>query len=133
MKKLLRHFVIYSIALYLASQLAHGMVFSNGIISLLITGGVLALSSLLVRPIINLFLLPINLISFGLFRWVASAVTLYLVTLLVSDFKITGFAFNGFESYWFFIPAVNLSGVLAYIAYSFVISFIASFIFWLVR
>ncbi|MFC1625655.1 phage holin family protein [Patescibacteria group bacterium] len=133
MKKILRHFVIYSISLYLTSQVAKGMEFSKGIDSLLITGAVLALSSLLVKPLINILILPINLVSFGLFRWVASSITLYIVTLLVTDFKISGFLFNGFDSYWFSVPSIYLPGILAFIAFSFVISFIASFVFWLIK
>ena len=88
-------------------------------------------SSLLAKPIINLLLLPINLITFNLFKWVSSAVALYLVTLVVDGFKITGFKFAGLTSQWLDLPSVNLNGFLAYVAFSFVFSIFASFIYWL--
>lgn len=133
MKRLLRHFVIDTTCLYLVSQFVSGLVFSRGIFTLLVTGAVLSITTVLVKPIINILLLPINLITFGLFKWVAYAVTLYLVTLLVSDFSITGFHFSGLSTYLFSIPSINLPGVLGIIAFSFLISLLTSIILWIMK
>ncbi|PIZ45666.1 hypothetical protein COY30_01575, partial [Candidatus Woesebacteria bacterium CG_4_10_14_0_2_um_filter_44_9] len=87
----------------------------------------------LVKPLINLLLLPLNLITFGFFRWVSSAIALYLVTLVIPGFKIIGFSFAGFSSRWLDIPAFSLSGFFAFIGFSFAISAFASIIHWLVK
>ena len=78
-------------------------------------------------------MLPINLISFGLFRWVSSAIALYLVTLVVDGFQIVKFHFGGFSSVWFDLPNFTFEGVAAIISFSLLLSLIASFIYWLVK
>lgn len=133
MRTLLKHFLINTISLYLISQATGGMVFENGTYTLFLTGAVLMLASLIVRPVINLLLLPINLITFGLFKWVTHAVTLYIVTLVVPGFKLMNFIFAGYPSYWFSIPAISLSGVLAFLVFSFLISLVSSLLYWIFK
>lgn len=133
MKRILRHYAIDTFSLWVVSNVARGMVFEKGISTLLVAGVALTGVFLLAKPVINLLLLPINLITFGLFRWVSSAVVLYIVTLIIHDFKITAFIYGGFTSKWIDIPAFSLQGVLAYVAFSFVLSFITSFLYWLMK
>lgn len=131
MKKILRHYVVNTFILYIVSQIASGLHFENGLETIVITGAGLTVASLLAKPIINLLLLPINLITFNLFKWVSSAIALYLVTLVIPGFKITGFVFAGLSSQWLDLPAISLSGFIAYVAFSFIFSILASFIYWL--
>lgn len=133
MKRILRHFVIDTFSLWVVSQAAGGMVFDKGFTTLVIAGIGLTGVSLLAKPVINLLLLPLNLITFGLFRWVASAVMLYLVTLLVKDFKIAFFTYPGFTSKWLDIPQLHFEGVLAFIGFSFILSIVSSFVYWLIK
>jgi putative membrane protein len=129
MKTIIKHFIIYTATLYLLSLVVRGMEFSNGATTMIVTGAVLTLTGMLVRPLINLLLLPINLVTFGLFKWASFAITLYLVTLLVSGFKITNFVYPGFSAYWFSIPEITLTGLFAFLAFSFIISFVSSTIY----
>lgn len=133
MKRILRHFVIDSVSIFLVSSIASGLIFQKGIETLLLTGLGLTIASLIAKPVINILLLPVNLITFGLFRWVAAVAVLYIVTLVVPGFKIIGFNFGGYTSLWFDIPAVVFSGYIAYIAFSFLHSLISSFIYWLIK
>ncbi len=132
MKRILRHFTIDTYCLWLTSQVASGMVFEQGFKTIVLAGIGVTLISFIAKPVINLLLLPINMITFGLFRWVASAVVLYLVTLLVASFKIRSFDFTGLSSKWFDIPVLHFEGILAFIAFSFVLSVLTSAIYWLV-
>ncbi len=133
MKRIIRHYVIDTVSLYLVSRVASGLVFERGAESLLLAGVGLTIVSLLAKPVINILLLPINLVTFGLFRWVSSAILLYLVTLVVPGFKIVGFIFKGISIQGINIPALSLSGLLAIAAFSFLISLITSFIYWLIK
>jgi len=132
-RTIFKHFLINTVSLYLISLIVSGIVFGDGTYSLLLTGAVLTVTTLIIRPIINILLLPINLVTFGLFRWVGFAITLYIVTLIVPGFKLFDFAFKGFSSYWFSIPSVTLSGILAFIAFSFLISFVSSVLHWMLK
>jgi len=132
MKKILRHYVVDTFLLFVVSKITSGLVFENGVETLLLAGAGLTVASLLAKPVINLLLLPLNLITFNLFKWVSSAVALYLVTLVVPGFKITGFFFSGLSSQWLDLPSVSFSGFFAYIAYSFIFSLFAAFIYWII-
>lgn len=130
MRTIFRYYVINTGALYLVNSAVAGMVFEGGTNTLLLTGLCLMAMSILAKPVINLLLLPVNLITFGLFRWVASAVILYLVTLLVKSFKIIEFSFAGFSTKWVDIPAVHLEGIMAFVAFSFLLSLVISLLHW---
>ena len=133
MKNIFKHYVVDTVSLYLISQAVSGIVFENGIKSLLLAGLGIVLTSFLVKPIINLLLLPINLLTFGFFRWISSAITLYIVTLIVPGFKIYNFVFSGFTSSWIDIPLLTFIQPLSFIAFSFLITFITSIIYWLIK
>ena len=133
MKKILRNFIIQSIALYLASQVAGGMEFQKGFQSMVITGLALTVASFLIKPIVNLLLIPINLLTFNLFRFIGNAVTLYLVDLVLAEFKITTFHFGGLNSNFLFLPEVTLIVPIAYLAFSILISIISGVLQWLVK
>jgi putative membrane protein len=133
MRTILKHFIIDTISLYLISQVVSGIVFAQGMYTLLLAGFVLMLATMIVKPILNILLLPLNLVTFGLFKWVTYAITLYLVTLVVPGFHLTNFIFSGFHSYWFSIPAISLYGILAFIAFSFVISIVSSILYWIFK
>lgn len=133
MKNILKHYIVDTISLYLISQTVYGMYFENGINSLFFAGLGIMLTSFLVKPIINLLLLPINLLTFGLFRWISSAITLYIVTLIVPGFKIHEFIFSGFTSPWIDIPSLALVSPISFIAFSFIITIVTSIIYWLIK
>ncbi|EKE05945.1 MAG: hypothetical protein ACD_19C00140G0012 [uncultured bacterium] len=133
MKRILRHFVIDSVSIFLVSSIASGMVFQKGIETVLLTGLGLTVASLIAKPVINILLLPVNLITFGLFRWVSAVAVLYIVTLTVPGFKILNFNFGGYTSLWIDIPQVYFVGFLAILAFSFLHSIISSFIYWLIK
>jgi putative membrane protein len=131
MRKLLKHFALDTTSLYLVSMFVTGISFLGGTYTLLLSGLVLMLATMVVKPVINILLLPINLVTFGLFKWVTYAITLYLVTLVVPDFKLGDFVFAGYQNYYIELPAFSLQGVFAFIAFSFAISTVSSALHWL--
>ncbi|OGM18866.1 hypothetical protein A2686_05010 [Candidatus Woesebacteria bacterium RIFCSPHIGHO2_01_FULL_38_10] len=133
MKKVLRNYAIDTFSLWVVANIARGLIFENGIKTFLIAGFGVTIISHIAKPVINLLLLPLNLITFGIFRWVSSAIVIYVVSLVVDDFKVIAFNFSGFSSKWFDFPAINLQGTLSYIGFSFLLSIISSFIYWLIK
>src|SRR3989344_2694889 len=100
MRLILKRFAINIVALYLITQWFSGLSVADGWEGLVVAGVGLTLVNFLARPVINLLLLPINLITFGFFRWVSAAFTLYLTTLLVPGFSVAGFYFAGLTTKW---------------------------------
>lgn len=133
-KKFLRGIVIEAWALFLVNQIASGLFFEQGIKSLLLTAVALAVAGLLIKPIINILLLPINLVTFNFFRWASHAVMLFLVDLVLTEFSIVNFKFAGFSSEMFSIPQLFFeSGVLAYLAFSILIGLVAGLFYWIME
>lgn len=133
MKKIIRLYLVQLLSLYFLTLIISGIDLEKGYYSLFIAALALSAAAYIVKPIINLLILPLNLITFGLFRWLSSAIALYLVTLVVPDFKISGFYFTGYQSPWFDIPVISLEGLLAFIAFSLAISIITSVLHWLLK
>ena len=92
-----------------------------GFTGLLTTSVILVLANKLLRPLLNLLLLPLNLITLGLFRWVTNVLVFYLVTLVSPYLSVTGFTFNH----------VYLSRFWVLVLASFLISLIHSTVRWL--
>ena len=133
MKSLIRSFLINIASLWAVARLVNGFSFAHENETLLITAFVLGLVNLFVKPLINILLLPINLITLGAFRWLVNVLALLLVTVIVPDFKIVGFNFSGFAYGPIVIPVFSTSGVLALILNSMLLSLISSFLFWLAK
>jgi len=133
MKRLLRSYILDVSSLYIVSSLASGLYFARGATTILLAGIGLTLVSLFAKPIVNLLLLPLNLVTFGIFRWVGSAIIFYLVTLIVSDFKVQYFDFGGLTSAWIDIPKFYFEGILAFVAFSLIFSIISSFLHWMAK
>ena len=132
-KKHFRAFVFNLVALWVATRIIEGVFFEDGYQTLLLAALALTLINLLVRPLIKLLLLPINLLTLGLLRWVVNVIALYLVTLFVPQFKVVSFFFPGFSYQGITIPSIELGVFWVYVLTSFFLSFVTSFLFWLVR
>jgi putative membrane protein len=133
MKTIIRHYAIDTFTLYLVSTIASGIIFQNGLQTLFLAGVGLMIASLLIKPIINVLLLPINLVTFGVFKWLSSAIALYLVTMVIPGLKIERFYYPGLVTAWIDIPQITFEGLMAFVAFSLLISFITSFFHWLVK
>ncbi len=133
MRTLLKHFILDTISLYMVSQAVMGIVFAEGMFTLFLAGFVLMLANMIIKPVLNILLLPLNMVTLGLFRWIAYAITFYLVTLVVPGFKLGDFIFKGFNSYWFSLPPITISGVFAFVAFAFVISYMSTILRWIFK
>lgn len=133
MKRIIRAFAVYALILWLLANYVGGVEFGNDPKILLSGALALTLAELFLKPIINLLLLPFNLVTLGVFRWVSNVLMLYITTLVVPGFSIVPFTYPGFSSNLFIIPEMQLGFIGAYVLLSFVLSVVASFVFWLVH
>lgn len=132
MKRIIRNFAVDTFTLFIIANSIEGIVFDEGIKTLLIAGAALMLSSYVVKPVINLLLLPINLLTFNFFKWLSSAAAIYIVLLVVKGFHINEFFFPGFTSNFLDLPAISLTGFIAIVTFSFTFSILGSIIYWII-
>lgn len=133
MKTILRSIFINSLVLYLAILMFDGLVFDGTLKTLVIAAVTLTLLNKIVKPIIKLFLLPINVLTLGFFGWVANVVTLFILTRAVRGIGITGFYFPGFDISGFVAPSFNVSVLASFVLTSLIISLTHTLIVWLLR
>lgn len=131
MRTLLRGLAINFFTIWFFGQVFPGVKIQGGYATLFWAAVALGLIDLLVKPVLNVLLLPVNLLTLGGFRWIVNVLGLFLLTVFVPGLRITAFNFPGFSSAGFIIPAFYVSLLFSYIFGSFIISLINTFIYWL--
>lgn len=130
MKKLLRFYLINLVALWITTQVIKGLLFTGGIQSLLVGALAFALINMILVPILKILLLPLNLMTLGIFSWLINVVALYALTTAVPSFRLISYNFPGFSFNGFIIPSVDLSPLWVAVLASLFIGVITNFLHW---
>lgn len=133
MKSILRSIFINLASMFIIAKTLGGIAFSDKIAVLFWAALCLSVFNIIVKPVLNLLLMPINLLTLGAFRWVINVIVLFLVTIFVPGFVIGGIVFPGLAVSGFIIPAINLSFFWSLILLSFVIEIMTGFISWILK
>jgi len=94
----------------------------------LIASLVFVVFNFLLSPIIKLLLLPINLLTLGLFRWLTNVLVLYLFDLVYDGISILSFTFPGYTSPLLSLPSGHLGLFWVLVLASFIMSLTYSII-----
>lgn len=133
MKSLLRNTVFNSISLFVLTQVLSGVKVNGGFGVLLFSGFVLSFLFIFLKPILNIFSLPLNLVTLGLFSFFTNTILLYILTVFVPNVVISQFTFNGFTFSGFVVPVMHFGSFSAYIIAAGVLSIIINFFNWLIK
>ncbi|MDP3988003.1 MAG: phage holin family protein [Candidatus Levybacteria bacterium] len=133
MKSLLRNIVIDAFSLFAVSQILSGVKIFGGVPTLIFGGVVLAFLTMLLRPILSFITFPLSFLTFGTVNFLINALILYLLTIFVSQIKVSAFVFDGLSFIGFVIPKIAFNGLFAFIVSAFLLSLIISFINWLIK
>jgi putative membrane protein len=98
--------IVINIAGFYLASLIFQQITYDYLSALLLAGLVLGIVNVLVRPILSLLTLPINLMTFGLFSFVLSALMVMLTGYLIDGLQIPGFSYALAVSV--FISALNM-------------------------
>ena len=132
-KKYLRLYLINLAALASTAYIITGVSYRGGFRSLVWITLIFLLVETFLKPLAKLFLLPINLLTLGTFRWVINVLVLYAVTKITPELIVKGFYFEGFNYQGFSLPAMNISLFWAFVLASFSISLISATFIWLIK
>lgn len=131
MKSLLRYFLINLVALWATAQIIQGFEFDGGVRTIVIASLVFTAINIILLPLLKILLLPLNLLTLGLFSWLTNVLALYALTNVVTDFKLLPYYFPGWTANGFSIPAVDLTTFWVAVLASFLIGFFSHFLHWL--
>ena len=126
MKKLIVRLLGTTLSFYITNFLVIGFHIEPNLTTYLVASLVFILINTILKPIIKLILLPINLITLGLFYWLINVIVLYIFDFLYDGVTITAYQFPGFHSSTFNLPPMHLSLFWTLVISSFLISFFYS-------
>lgn len=97
--------------------------------------GVLAFmaANILLVPLIKVLLLPLNLLTLGIFAWVSNVLALYFLVNIVPSFQVLPYHFSGIYIGGFVIPELDLTAFWVVVVASFLIGCIIHFAHWLIK
>lgn len=131
MKAIVRSVFIYAAAIWTTSTFMGGISYDKDLRVLFLASLALAIGHVLIVPLINLLLLPINILTLGSFRWVSVVILLVAVTFLVNGFTIGPFMFPAISTPFFGIPSFHVGIFISYVFVAFALSIFSGFFFWL--
>lgn len=118
MKKFLKFTLLFYFTLYTVNELIHNLHFANGIWTILEVSLILTIFELFLKPIIKILLLPINILTLGLFRIVINTLGIYLALFFITTFTTSDFG----------IAKYHFTGLLAVFVTSVIINFVFTII-----
>ncbi len=96
LKIFLIRWLINTIAIMVAVKLVPGIIYSGSWWGILIVGVIFGLVNTYIRPLIQLFMLPLLVLTLGLFTLIINALMLSFTSWLSEQFSL-GFAVAGFK------------------------------------
>jgi putative membrane protein len=133
MKHIFRLLVVNIGALWATSQILPGLVIIGGIRGVLIGAAALMLINVLIVPFIKILLLPLNLLTVGLFAWLTNVIALYFLVAVVPAIKIVPYYYPGEMWGKLQIPAFDMSTIVVTVVASLLLSIISHTLSWLVK
>ncbi len=128
MRKIIVTILATAASFYVAQYLLSGVVLENSWSSYLIASFVFVIFNFFLSPLIKLLLLPINLLTLGLFRWISGVLVLYLFDLMYDGISITSFTYPGYNSPILTLPQTELALFWVLMLASLIMSLTYSFI-----
>ncbi len=119
MKKILRYIILFTFSLITANQIWHNLSFNQIPFTIIKVAAILTLFELLLKPIIKILLIPINILTLGLFRLVIDTLGLYLAIFFISDFQVGNIYISKYNyqinNFWAFLLSSFTIGIILYI------------------
>ena len=133
MKTIIRNIAIYTFALFLLPKIIPGVHLTGGLWTLFVGGILLALMFLILKPILKIISFPVNILTLGLFSIFTNVLILYIFTIFVTGVSITHFSYDSANFSGLVIPKLTFNTFFAYVYTAFVLSFIDTFLSWLMK
>ena len=113
MKRLLLHWLIAVIALFVATQIVPGIhIEGNGWIAYAVMAAILGLVNAIIRPILKLLSLPLIILTLGLFSLVINALMLWLSSSIAVNWFHVGLYVDGFWAAFLGALVVSIATVI---------------------
>lgn len=131
MKTPVKHYLFNLFSLWLVIQVVPAVSIAGNLQTLLIAAAILTLINFFVKPLVQLFLLPINFLTLGFTTFLVNAVMLYALHLAYPPFIISTWDFPGIDYSGFVVPALQLGKLWVTVLAGFIAGWTSGFLSWL--
>lgn len=131
MKALLREVVTYALSLFITSLFIKGIIIRYELMPILIGGVFLTIAFNILKPLISIISAPLKIVTLGLFSFLTTAISLFIITLIYQGIKIVPFEFAGLGILGIQIPPFHAGLILSYLIVSATIYLTSRAIDWL--
>lgn len=108
MKFIIKKYLVSTFSLFILSQIIPAFSIQGGWYGLFYASFILSLFFYILRPILNIILFPINLITLNLSSWIIQIAIFYVWTVIVAQVKIASWFFPGINFGLITLSAGNL-------------------------
>lgn len=133
MKKFIRTIFINAIVLAFTTYIFPGLTYGGDLKALTLASFGFTIINFYLKPIVKLFLLPINLLTLGMLRWLTGVICLFVLTVVLPQIQVKSFQFEGFSFGGFVLPPFFFTPLISLVLASLIISLTTSFILWLFK
>lgn len=131
MKHYLKKIVITFIALYSSVILIPAVNFGHDYKNFLLASAALLLSSIFLKPLFSLILIPINLLTLGSVSFLLNLAVVFALISFLPQFTIVPFNFYGFTFEGFVIPSNSFTHVQTIFLFSALITIHQKILHWI--
>lgn len=131
MKAFFRKLIGNITALLFISQLFTSVEVKGSSLGFLTVAVVMSLLEQFIQPVVNLLIMPINLLLFGAMRWVPWVTVVYLTTILTASFVIAPISIRSSEFAGLIVPVISMGHFSSVILISLIIYLIKKAHSWL--
>ncbi len=131
MKTLLQNTATYAFSIYVTSVIFNGLKVYGGINTLVITGLLLTLIMIIIKPIVSALTIPFNILSLGLLSFLSVAASLFILGFFYHEIKVIPFDFGPYSFFSFQIAKYHLTPILSFLCISATIYVLHRAIFWI--
>ena len=133
MKFVLKKYFLTTSALFTLTQLIPAIVISNSWKGLFYAGFILSLLFYIIRPFLNLVMLPINLVTLNLSSWIVQIIIFYFWSVITNTVKISNWQFGGLNLGAITLSSFDLVKWQVIIAGAIVYIFVNKFLEWVFK
>ncbi len=131
MKKLIQRFLVTTITFYFLISFYPGLTGPSNYQPLIIAASIYLFLELIIKPLLKVFLIPINILTFGLASFFVNIILLYIFLIIFPDINVVPFSLGPFQYNNITIPTLHFGYWSSLVLTSFLLSFSISFIQWI--
>lgn len=132
MKYLLKKYLIIVLSLYTLTQLVNAITITGGWKTFFYAGLLFSILTYIIKPLVNILLLPLNILTLNMISWVVNIVTFIIWTVLIPQVHIDNWIFPGLNIGVAVLTTARIDTIYVYVIGGIIFTLLFRFYNWVV-